>query len=531
MHRRSVHRARLSPPAGASGERRNRADGWLPRTCSRAGRSARLTASERGVEGATRTLIGALPMYLKSNSYGEFIFDFGWANAAMRAGLPYYPKLVSAVPFTPAGGRRLLVREDDREALTPALVGAAQTVAQHEGASSLHVLFCTGDESERLGGLGMHARKSTQYHFENHEGLDSFDAFLASLRSPSRKQVRKERERRRATGSRSPCARSRSSPKTTSRRCGPSIAAPSPRTAGALPARAFFELLHANPHAYASMAHADGRPVAGALFFFKGRSLYGATGARGPSCRSALRLCYYLPLEWGSPGGSLASRRARASTRSGAVSPEQVTARTGLRTPGSIARSPTSCGRNKHVADERPPGGGDALPTGLIRLSGRSRRRAHTSWKREIPRVSSCWRRLWARLHPSGQRRADQDERVGWFAALEICRSKVELDGNSLFMQIRAMISLSTTSSSTRLARAQARRQARQGGRSRPHCSGSRAQRGRACDKETLTGGGEGRAVADNVITCRWPASADAPHRRGEREFIATRTGAAIARA
>ncbi|MET0343277.1 MAG: GNAT family N-acetyltransferase [Polyangiales bacterium] len=264
--------------------------GWLPRHL----------LARRVVDGQ-RTLVGALPLYLKNNSYGEFIFDFGWANAAARAGLAYYPKLVSAVPFTPAGGRRILVREADRDALTTPLIAAAQAVAEHDRASSLHVLFCTGDESARLDALGLHARRSTQYHFENHEGLDSFDGFLASLRSPSRKQVRKERERARGHGL------------TLSMRPFGELAEADVAAMWAFYrstvaahgghrylTRAFFEQLHTNPHAYAAMAHAGSEPMAGALFFFKGRSLYGRYwGARAELPMLHFELCYYLPLEWG----------------------------------------------------------------------------------------------------------------------------------------------------------------------------------------------------------------------------------------
>src|SRR5688572_1905690 len=104
--------------------------GWLPRHVA-------------AFEG--ETLVGAMPLYLKGHSYGEFIFDFGWAQAAMRAGLRYYPKLVCAVPFTPAGGRRILTREPDRAALAAELLGAAREVTKTLKASSLHILFCRED--------------------------------------------------------------------------------------------------------------------------------------------------------------------------------------------------------------------------------------------------------------------------------------------------------------------------------------------------------------------------------------------------
>jgi len=90
-------------------------------------------------------LVGAVPLYLKSNSYGEFIFDWGWANAAHRSGIRYYPKLVAAIPFTPATGRRLPLDPDltgaDAAAVTGAMLGAIRTLADEEHASSVHVLF------------------------------------------------------------------------------------------------------------------------------------------------------------------------------------------------------------------------------------------------------------------------------------------------------------------------------------------------------------------------------------------------------
>jgi uncharacterized protein len=278
---------RLLEESGSVGTERS---GWLPR---------HLLARRDGA------LVAALPLYLKNNSYGEFIFDFRWANAALGAGIPYYPKLVCAVPFTPAGGRRLLMRDEDRDTLLPVLVAAAQEVARREHASSLHVLFCSDDESTQLDALGLHARHSTQYHFENHDGVDSFDGFLAQLRSPSRKQVRKERERARGHGltltmrpfhalsDRDVAAMWTFYRATVSAHGGQRYLE-----------RAFFDGLRGNPHAHAAMAHADEQPVAGALFFFKGKALYGRYwGATHELPMLHFELCYYLPLEWALPRG------------------------------------------------------------------------------------------------------------------------------------------------------------------------------------------------------------------------------------
>ena len=261
--------------------------GWMPR---------HLLARREGA------LVAAMPLYLKTHSYGEFIFDFGWAQAARRAGLPYYPKLVCAAPFTPAGGRRLLVPDgDERDVLTEVLISAAHEVAKREHASSLHVLFCREDERERLEALGLHGRTSTQYHFENDGSLATFDDFLSALRNASRKQVRKERERARSYGltlAMRPFStltpRDVAAMWTFYRRTVDS------HGAEAYLRRGFFQKLGDNPHAYAAMAHDGAEPVAGALFFEKGGSLFGRYwGAVRDLPMLHFELCYYLPLEWG----------------------------------------------------------------------------------------------------------------------------------------------------------------------------------------------------------------------------------------
>ena len=140
--------------------------------------------------------VAAMPLYVKSHSQGEYIFDQGWAEAYERAGGRYYPKLQVAVPFTPATGRRFL----GPEALRPALLEAAIALTRSNGLSSLHVTFCTGEEAEALGGHeGTLHRVTQQYHWEN-PGYRSFDDFLGQLSSRKRKMIRKERETARAHG-------------------------------------------------------------------------------------------------------------------------------------------------------------------------------------------------------------------------------------------------------------------------------------------------------------------------------------------
>ncbi len=134
--------------------------------------------------------VAAMPLYVKSHSQGEYIFDHGWADALQRAGGRYYPKLQSAVPFTPATGRRFLGPVEYRQAL----MDTAIDLTRQNGISSLHVTFCTAEEAEALDGFeGTLHRVTQQFHWEN-RGYASFDAFLADLSSRKRKMIRKERE-------------------------------------------------------------------------------------------------------------------------------------------------------------------------------------------------------------------------------------------------------------------------------------------------------------------------------------------------
>ncbi len=143
-------------------------------------------------------LVGAVPAFVKTHSYGEYIFDWGWANAAQRAGIRYYPKLVIAAPHTPATGPRILVAPDvDHEPVRAALIAAVRALADDTECSSIHWLFCTADEQAALAEAGYFARATMQFHWHN-RGYQSFDDFLAALKSRKRKQLRKERERARA---------------------------------------------------------------------------------------------------------------------------------------------------------------------------------------------------------------------------------------------------------------------------------------------------------------------------------------------
>jgi predicted N-acyltransferase len=142
-----------------------------------------------------QNLAGAMPLYRKSNSWGEFVFDFAWANAYEQAGLNYYPKLVSAVPFTPATGPRCLIAPDrDPDDTRRALLSAAREHAVDSGASSLHLLFPTQPEAELFKREGLLLRKDCQFHWNNRD-YQNFEEFLGELTSVKRKKLRRERRR------------------------------------------------------------------------------------------------------------------------------------------------------------------------------------------------------------------------------------------------------------------------------------------------------------------------------------------------
>jgi predicted N-acyltransferase len=158
-----------------------RATGWLPQHLV--------------LEDGTGGIAACMPCYLKSHSYGEYVFDHAWAHAYERAGGRYYPKLLAAVPFTPVTGRRLLVREGPSRAEHEALLlQAAAALADRLDASSLHVTFPTREEWELAGKLGFLQRNDQQFHWRN-ENYQDFDDFLAALASRKRKAIRAERKR------------------------------------------------------------------------------------------------------------------------------------------------------------------------------------------------------------------------------------------------------------------------------------------------------------------------------------------------
>jgi predicted N-acyltransferase len=153
------------------------------------------TARHLVVDDAQGNPAGALPLFLKGHSRGEFVFDFSWANAYAQHGLPYYPKLLSAVPFTPVRGPRLLIAPDaDAKSMTRLLIAKAMDYARSERLSSWHVLFPTDEAAEALKSAGLILRRDCQFHWYN-QGYDSFDAFLATFTAEKRKKAKRERRR------------------------------------------------------------------------------------------------------------------------------------------------------------------------------------------------------------------------------------------------------------------------------------------------------------------------------------------------
>jgi len=249
-------------------------------------------------------LIGALPLYVKQHSYGEYIFDFGWARGAERAGIAYYPKLVSMVPFTPATGRRILHRGgSDLELVTRALAEGIAEAEQRYRTSSTHVLFATERERDALmAGAGMLPRMSMQFHWQN-DGYASFEQYLERFRSALRKQVRKERREVLSHGVEVKVLE------------GPELTARDrkaleafyfdtchKRGSGPYLTPAFFEhLAERAPLAervVAVLAYKGGEPIAGTLNFEKGAHLYGRYWGCSEELSSLhFECCYYQLIE------------------------------------------------------------------------------------------------------------------------------------------------------------------------------------------------------------------------------------------
>ena len=238
-------------------------------------------------------LAGAMPLFAKSHSYGEYVFDWAWADAHERHGVAYYPKLICAVPFTPVRGARILGIEKQ------ILIEAALRLARDF--SSLHVLFPRDEEAELLSGHGMLLRRTVQFHWRN-ESYADFDSFLARLSHARRKNIRQERRRVREAGV---ACSWLIGPQIDRRhweffhRCYRGTYA-AHRSSPYLSLGFFLRLGAALPHHTALLlAQRDGRPIACALFLMDESRLYGRYwGAVEHVPLLHFECCYYQAIEF-----------------------------------------------------------------------------------------------------------------------------------------------------------------------------------------------------------------------------------------
>ncbi len=252
----------------------------------------------------TGRVLGALCLYLKTDSYGEYIFDWEWARAYQQHGLPYYPKLVAAVPFTPATGPKLLVHgpEAGRPAVTRVLLDAAQRLGDEHRVSSSHALFLPEEELDEFAERGFAVRHSLQFHWRN-RSYGAFSDYLDALTSKRRRQVARERrqladeglEIERLTGEAlSPehaAVMYRFYLGTLDRKWG------MPYLTGTF----FAEVFRTMRDRILLVLARDGagRPIAGALNFFKGQTLYGRYWGAAKGRRNLhFELCYYQAIEF-----------------------------------------------------------------------------------------------------------------------------------------------------------------------------------------------------------------------------------------
>ncbi|MBP7066222.1 MAG: N-acetyltransferase [Ferrovibrio sp.] len=253
-------------------------------------------------ENAAGDLLGAMPLYFKGHSQGEYIFDQGWANAYERAGGAYYPKLLCAVPFTPVTGPRLLVRPgEDATALRNALLQGALGLVQRHGLSSLHINFVTEAEKQWGEAAGLLHRLGEQFHWRN-EGYADFDGFLAALASRKRKAIKRERREAVAAGIEIECVSGTTLTAehwdafyefyidTGSRKWGQPYLN-----------RDFFHRLHATmaEQVILVLARRDGRWIAGAWNMLGGDTLYGRNwGCIEQHPFLHFECCYYQAIDY-----------------------------------------------------------------------------------------------------------------------------------------------------------------------------------------------------------------------------------------
>jgi uncharacterized protein len=257
-------------------------------------------ARHLAVSDSSGQMVAAAPMYIKGHSYGEYVFDWAWAEAYEHAGGKYYPKLLCAVPFSPASGPRLLTKGADRVSLTKTLIAGMIEAAKRLEVSSLHLNFTTKEEWEIAGSLGFLLREGRQFHWHN-PGYESFDDFLAALASRKRKNLRKERARavenvevRRLTGA-------DIKPEHWDAFYGFYIDTASRKWGSPYLTRGFFEEIGARlaDRILLVMAFRDGLPVAGALNLFSDDAIFGRNwGCSEDHPFLHFECCYYQAMDF-----------------------------------------------------------------------------------------------------------------------------------------------------------------------------------------------------------------------------------------
>ena len=245
-------------------------------------------------------LVGALPLYEKHNSWGEFVFDHAWAHAYERYGLPYYPKLVNAIPFTPASGQRVLAAPGDTDTVR-ILVQAARTFALEHGYSGIHCLFPSPKDFELLDQQRAHSRNDCQFHWHNRDYGD-FEHFLAALRHKKRKNIRQERRKVADSGVTVHWLDGHSASEDDWRDFVRLYRLIYNRKYG-MPAfnlGFFTDIAQCMPgHILLALARDDGRAVAGALMYRDRDTLYGRHwGCDGYVDSLHFELCYYRGIEY-----------------------------------------------------------------------------------------------------------------------------------------------------------------------------------------------------------------------------------------
>lgn len=260
--------------------------GWTPR---------HLTITSDG------KLCAAMPLYEKSHSWGEFVFDWAWAHAYEQAGLSYYPKLVSTVPFTPAPSPRLLLADPADTGAASALLEATISLARETGCSSMHILFPSEEELPLFREAGFLLRKDCQFHWHNND-YEDFDAFLATFGAAKRKKAKRDRRRVQESG-------------ISFRRVkGPNIDAETWSVVFALISRTF--LMRGNVPYFNEaffrgistqiadgimivLAEKDSHTVAAAVFFESATTLYGRYwGSDGHYDALHFETCYYQGIDY-----------------------------------------------------------------------------------------------------------------------------------------------------------------------------------------------------------------------------------------